>query len=169
MFTYDEGKNHASYFDDNYLPTFLDQDDLVFDNATLGKLARVECGDNKQCLFDIHTTGKVRIGKASKESVESFIAIINETETPGKQNHLIRKATRNICKNICFIYSWSRNNSFTVLILLGNLFESVANPIVNFKLFAFKRKGAFPRHAVKKSEINFGLHLKSVNFIRIVC
>ena len=78
------------------MPTFLDQEDLVFDNATLGKLARAECGDNKQCLFDIYTTGKVNIGKASKQSVESFVAVINETETPGKLSLLIRKATRNI-------------------------------------------------------------------------
>ena len=46
--------------------------------------------------LDIHTTGKVSIGKASKESVESFVAVINETETPGKLSLLIRKATRNI-------------------------------------------------------------------------
>ena len=58
----------------------------MFDNATLGKLVHAVCDDNKQCLFDIHTTGKVSIGKASKQAMESFVAVINETETPGKLN-----------------------------------------------------------------------------------
>jgi len=86
LFTYDEGKSHSSYFDAGYVPIFLDQDDVAFDNATLGQQAREVCGDNKQCLFDIHTTGKVSIGMASKQAVESFVAIINETETPGKKD-----------------------------------------------------------------------------------
>ena len=85
LFTYDEGKSHASYFDVGYVPLFLDEEDLVFNNVTLGQQARDLCGDNKQCLFDIHTTGKISIGKASKQAVESFIAVINQTETPGKQ------------------------------------------------------------------------------------
>ena len=84
LFTYEEGSNHTSYFDMEYAPIFLDQDNLVFDNATLGQQARDVCGDNKQCLFDIYTTGKVSIGEASKQAVESFVAVINETATPGE-------------------------------------------------------------------------------------
>ena len=57
---------------------------MEFDNATLGQQARDVCGDNKQCLFDIYTTGKVSIGMASKQAVESFVAVIKETETAGK-------------------------------------------------------------------------------------
>ena len=86
LFTYEEGKSHASYFDAAYVPIFLDQEDLVFDNATLGQQARDVCGDNKQCLFDIHTTGKVSIGRASKQAVELFIAVISDAETPGEKN-----------------------------------------------------------------------------------
>ena len=84
LFTYEEGKNHSSYFDVGYLPIFLDQDDLVFDNVSLGEQARDVCGDNKQCLFDVYTTGKVNIGLASMRAVESFLAVINDTETRGK-------------------------------------------------------------------------------------
>ena len=58
----------------------------MFDNDTLGKLVHAVCDDNKQCLFDIYTTGKVSIGKASKQALESFFAVISETETPGKLN-----------------------------------------------------------------------------------
>ena len=64
---------------------------MAFDNATLGQQARDVCGDNKQCLFDIHTTGKVSIGMASKKAVESFVAVINETETPGKKRQRPKK------------------------------------------------------------------------------
>ena len=84
LFTYEEGMTHSSYFDFGYVPIFLDKDDLVFENVTLGKQARDACGDNKQCLFDIFTTGKVSIRMASKQAVESFIAVINETETAGE-------------------------------------------------------------------------------------
>ena len=84
LFTYEEGKGHSSYFDVGYLPIFLDQDDLVFDNPFLELQARDVCGDNKQCLFDIHTTGKVSIGLASMRALEYFLAVISDTETPGK-------------------------------------------------------------------------------------
>ena len=67
-----------------FVPIFLDQDNLVFENATLGQQAHDVCGDNKQCLFDIHTTGKISIGEASRQAVELFVAVINETETPGE-------------------------------------------------------------------------------------
>ena len=57
---------------------------MVFSNATLGKLARDVCGDSYQCLFDIYTTGKVSVGRSSKQAVVSFVAIINETKAAGK-------------------------------------------------------------------------------------
>ena len=85
LFTYEEGASHSYYFNAEYVPIFLDQDNLVFANATLGQKARDVCGDNKQCLFDIHTTGKVSIGEASKQAVETLVTVINETETPGEE------------------------------------------------------------------------------------
>ena len=83
LFTYDDGENHTSYFDVGYVPVFLDHV-LVFDNATLGQQALGVCGNNKQCLFDIYTTGKISIGMASKQAVESFVAVVNDIETPGE-------------------------------------------------------------------------------------
>ena len=84
LFSYEEGQNHSSYSDVGYVPIFLNQDNLVFNNPTLRQQARDVCGDNKQCLFDIHTTGKVSIGEASKQALEAFVAVMNETETPGE-------------------------------------------------------------------------------------
>jgi len=116
LFTYDEGKSHSSYFDAGYVPIFLDQNDMAFDNATLGQQARDVCGDNKQCLFDIHTTGKVSIGMASKKAVESFVAVINETETPGciPLDNTFRNGTalRNDTKDGGIIYKFHCNPGF---------------------------------------------------------
>ena len=67
------------------MPLFLDQTDLTFHNATLGKMALDVCGDNRQCLFDIHTTCKPSIGKATKKAMESLIVITNTLEKRGKQ------------------------------------------------------------------------------------
>lgn len=90
LFTYAEGKSHESYFNVSYVPKFLDQEDLVFDNATLGQEARAVCGDNKQCLFDTYITKRINIGRASKQAADSLIAVINETETPGKRVFLLK-------------------------------------------------------------------------------
>ncbi|XP_022783564.1 sushi domain-containing protein 2-like [Stylophora pistillata] len=81
LFTYDYGENHTSYVDKGYTPIFFDQD-LVFDDVTLGQQARNVCGDSRQCLFDIYTTGKISLGVNSKKALESFIAVVNEMDTP---------------------------------------------------------------------------------------
>ena len=96
LFTYDEGKNHASYFDVGYVPIFLDDVELVFNNSTLGQQAQDVCGDSKQCLFDIYTTGKVIIGRASKQAVESYILVITQTETTGKQNSFVEEFSERV-------------------------------------------------------------------------
>ena len=82
LFTYDYGENQTSYVDVGYIPVFFDQE-LVFDDVIFGQQARNVCGNNKQCLFDIYTTGKISIGMNSKKALESFVAVVNEIETPG--------------------------------------------------------------------------------------
>ena len=71
------------------MPLFLDQADLTFQNATLGKLARDVCGDNRQCLFDIHTTGRVSIGRANKKTMDWVSGVDTELQRPGE----LRNAT----------------------------------------------------------------------------
>ena len=65
-----------------YIPVFFDQD-LIFDDVIFGQKARNVCSNNKQCLFDIYTTGKISIGMNSKKALESFAVVVNEIETPG--------------------------------------------------------------------------------------
>ena len=83
LFTYEQGKSHATYHHPNYQPIFADSQQLVFSNKSLERDAKDVCGDNLQCMFDIYTTKKVTIGRASKETVEQFVAVINDTVKPG--------------------------------------------------------------------------------------
>ncbi|XP_078360277.1 sushi domain-containing protein 2-like isoform X2 [Oculina patagonica] len=116
LFTYDQGKDHSTYFNVGYVPIFLDQGNLEFDNATLGQQARDVCGDNKQCLFDIYTTGKVSIGEASKQAVKSFVAVINETETGGciPIDNILQNGSmqRNDSKDGGIVYRFDCNKGF---------------------------------------------------------
>ncbi|XP_073244634.1 uncharacterized protein [Porites lutea] len=82
LFTYQQGKNHGSYFHPDYTPIFPDSQELVFEDKSLEEEAKEVCGDSEQCMFDIYTTKKVTIGKASKETVEQFVAVINDTVKP---------------------------------------------------------------------------------------
>ena len=84
LFTYDEGKTYNSYLDISYAPAFLDAKNLAFKDAALEKEANEVCGNNMQCLFDIHTTGKVSIGLASKQSMDEYVVVVNETERVGE-------------------------------------------------------------------------------------
>ena len=84
LFTYQQGKNHGSYFHPDYTPIFPDSQELVFEDKSLEEEAKEVCGDSAQCMFDIYTTKKVTIGKASKETVEQFVAVINDTVKPGR-------------------------------------------------------------------------------------
>ncbi|XP_022783567.1 sushi domain-containing protein 2-like isoform X2 [Stylophora pistillata] len=118
LFTYDYGENHSSFVDVGYEPIFLDQD-LVFDNVILGQQARIVCGDSRQCLFDIYNTGKVSIGMNSKKSLESFVAVVNEIETPGcipMENELRNgSAQRNDSKDGAMVFRFSCDTGFSLI------------------------------------------------------
>lgn len=83
LFVYQQGKSHATYHDPSYQPIFADEHKLEFSDKELEKGAQDTCGDNKQCMFDIFTTGKLRIGRATKETVTQFVAVVNDTAKPG--------------------------------------------------------------------------------------
>jgi len=84
LFVYQQGKSHASYHNPSYQPIFPDSQSLDFADKSLEKEAQDVCGDNAQCMFDVYTTGKVRIGRATKETVKQFVAVINDTDKPGE-------------------------------------------------------------------------------------
>jgi hypothetical protein len=85
IFHYDFGKTFSTYSKPKFVPIFLDKENLKFEDANLEKEARLVCGDSIQCLFDVKTTGKTSIGKASWSALSQFKAIINVTETEGKR------------------------------------------------------------------------------------
>ena len=69
------------YTNSSYLPKFL-SDGIVFTNATLAQLASEICGANKNCLFDVSSTGKLEIGELNikfEETIEATNEMFVET------------------------------------------------------------------------------------------
>ncbi|XP_031573725.1 protein mesh-like [Actinia tenebrosa] len=79
LFKYHQGKDHSSYSRPSYQPTFINKDDINFNNYDLERQARAACGGNVQCLFDISVTKKVDIGVASRQTYSEFSAILSAT------------------------------------------------------------------------------------------
>ena len=104
LFVYQQGKSHATYHNPSYQPIFADSQKLDFQDKALEKEAQDICGDSSQCMFDIFTTGKVRIGRATKETVRQFVAVINDTDKPGKQyNNFLGQLALGLPR--CFVIS----------------------------------------------------------------
>lgn len=82
LFVYQQGQDHSTFHHPNFQPIFPDSQKLDFSDKVLEKEAQNVCGDSSECLFDIFTTGKVRIGRATKETVTQFVAIVNDTVKP---------------------------------------------------------------------------------------
>ena len=83
LFVYQQGQDHSTFHHPNFQPIFPDSQKLDFTDKVLEKEAQNVCGDSSECLFDIFTTGKVRIGRATKETVTQFVAIVNDIVKPG--------------------------------------------------------------------------------------
>jgi hypothetical protein len=62
IFTYNAMTNWTHYYDPGYTPLF----EPVFINSDLESEAKEECDGDKECLFDIATTGNRNIGRAAK-------------------------------------------------------------------------------------------------------
>jgi len=61
IFTYSDGFNHSDYANKTFVPRFI-ADGIVFSNREVEILAREQCQDNLNCLFDISLTGQISIG-----------------------------------------------------------------------------------------------------------
>nr|XP_058948028.1 protein mesh-like [Pocillopora verrucosa] len=82
LFVYQQGQDHSTFHHPNFQPIYPDSQNLDFTDKVLEKEAQNVCGDSSECLFDIFTTGKVRIGRATKEIVTQFVAVVNDTVKP---------------------------------------------------------------------------------------
>ena len=83
LFVYQQGQDHSTFHHPNFQPIYPDSQNLDFTDKVLEKEAQNVCGDSSECLFDIFTTGKVRIGRATKEIVTQFVTVVNDTVKPG--------------------------------------------------------------------------------------
>ena len=82
IFTYINGLSYYS-FNRSYVPLFL-SDGIHFTNESLKIIAEEKCGSNKQCLFDISTTGEISVGESTIK-FDKEIAIYKE-ELASEQN-----------------------------------------------------------------------------------
>jgi hypothetical protein len=57
-----------------FVPKFV-SDGIMFENSVVEELAKQQCGNNTNCLFDISTTGELSIGDMSFEFSETVEAI----------------------------------------------------------------------------------------------
>ena len=61
IFTYPYGFSQSDYMNLTFVPRFM-SDGIIFSNSSLETIARQQCQDNLNCLFDISVTGQISIG-----------------------------------------------------------------------------------------------------------
>ena len=77
IFSYLDGFSITNFINASFVPTFV-SDGIVFENFALEELAKQQCGNNTNCLFDISTTGEQSMGDMSFEFSET-IEILQES------------------------------------------------------------------------------------------
>lgn len=103
MFIYKDGESYDSFVRDSFEPAFGEDVGALFSNSTISEQeARVICGDNSECLFDIALTGRASIGQATLES-SRIVQQMNDNLQIGKIKHTIfntKKALFNFLSSI---------------------------------------------------------------------
>jgi len=79
LFTYNLNDSWSTYYSPDFTPVFK----ATFTNSTLKALAMERCKDNKFCLFDAATTGRLVVGISTLEE-QSMIEERQVTSTPSK-------------------------------------------------------------------------------------
>ncbi|XP_077984839.1 sushi domain-containing protein 2-like [Glandiceps talaboti] len=74
LFYYDGGKTHTTTNNYDYLP-IINVPQNISDEVTM------VCGNNPQCKFDFQVTGDILVATESKESVELFEEVSEDTKT----------------------------------------------------------------------------------------
>jgi len=85
LFTYNQGKMHEDYFDTSYVPTFMESYDPIIAKMNNGerKRALMTCEQSFQCIFDIAVTGRLDVGKATKEFQEWLLGVKRDLHDEG--------------------------------------------------------------------------------------
>ena len=64
LFTYSSGEDWSTFYSPNFVPAY----EPVFNDQALQTSAEEVCGGNLQCLFDVASTGRLDIGRATQQS-----------------------------------------------------------------------------------------------------
>ncbi|XP_074618591.1 uncharacterized protein LOC141877470 isoform X4 [Acropora palmata] len=65
LFTYAQNENTSTYAIPDFSPMF--GDNITWQNDDLRKQAEEECGNDKECLFDVASTNDLSVGQATKD------------------------------------------------------------------------------------------------------
>lgn len=90
LFTYGPGDTHRDYFDNSYVPTFMEGYDPVIAKMEEGarKTALMTCEQSFQCIFDIAVSGRSDVGKATKEFQEWLLGMKRNLHGKGETRKL---------------------------------------------------------------------------------
>ncbi len=83
VFTYLDGLSHSNFENLSFVPKFL-SDGISFTNRTLEILAVQRCGNDRNCLFDVSTTGELSIGNMSLEFASKIKSVQGSILEAGK-------------------------------------------------------------------------------------
>lgn len=72
LFTYAPGTRWSDFYDPNFSPMFQP----VFDDPALAEEAKVTCGSDQFCLFDVAATKRLEVGMATMQGGEDFDRIV---------------------------------------------------------------------------------------------
>ena len=119
VFTYSNGYDYKFFKNSSYLPKFL-SDGISFKNSTLEALAIQKCGTNKNCLFDVSSTGQIEMAELNRkfeETKETINLLVNEAAKqciPMKFNFSNGNYSENVVNNYLVYYSFTCDFGFTL-------------------------------------------------------
>ena len=79
LFSYEEGKSWADYFDPNFTPAYQP----TFTDPALEERAMEICGDDQFCVFDIAATEREEVGMSTMQG-NLDLEVITELSQPGQ-------------------------------------------------------------------------------------
>ena len=101
LFSYEEGKSWADYFDPNFTPAYRP----TFTDPALEERAMDICGDDQFCVFDIAATEREKIGMSTMQG-NLNLEVITELSQPGKCIYWCVCMCVCVCMHVCVHVWW---------------------------------------------------------------
>ena len=96
LFSYEEGKSWADYFDPNFTPAYQP----AFTDPALEERAMEICGDDQFCVFDIAATEREEVGMSTMQG-NLDLEVITELSQPGQRTCVCSCVCAIVCVCVC--------------------------------------------------------------------